>query len=164
MVSLTHFKEKASYAIDLLGVKIASKTLQAIYDRIAHNFTDEDLSIAIEAIIDSEGKFSYNLLLKQLEIARSERLEREERDKKLQERMEAREFWRKNYTYIKEGICNRKCNSCHVVYCDILITHTFSAIREMLELMGKDAKQSDIEAIVDRLHQEFPDIGFREPF
>ena len=153
MITRDFYEAKMREAIALLDSRISKKTVDLIYEKIKDNFENEDFAKAIVDITESDN-LSYPFLLKLLRQYSSVRLEQEEKERKKKEEEETRQFWKANYHYIKEGICNRKCYECPVQLCDLIANRSIDGIKAIL------TKEKTLEQVNTELAKEFPGVGF----
>jgi hypothetical protein len=133
VIEKNFYDEKVRETIELMGVKtLTKKTTDIIYQKIQYNYDHSDLIKALDELIETTDKFTYHTLIKLLNKYSAIRREEENTIRKAKEEEDAKRFWRENYTHIKQGICNRKCLSCKVIYCDIIKAESSKGVRDIL--------------------------------
>lgn len=164
MITKELYQLRIGDACLLLNGKLFDRKHEAlIYDKLKNYYEDSDLESAIEKLINGADKINYSTLRSALDYESAIRRENEERRRSETEAEEAKEFWRRNYRDIKEGICNRKCKECIAVYCDLIAKESFEAIKNILN------KNVTIEQVANELSNKFIGAGFealsdKEPF
>lgn len=153
MIKKDFYEAKMREAIALLDSRISKKTIDLIYEKIKDNFENEDLSKAIDDVITADN-ISFPFILKLLRQYSSVRLEQEALEEKRREELETRQFWKANFGYIKEGICNRKCYECHVKFCDIIANKSIECIKTIIN------KEKTLSQVNAELAKEFRGVGF----
>lgn len=154
------FKEILKEVCLLTGRNPEVAQVEAIY-RMVKDYDEQDF---IKAMQDDElleelttRKLNYPTIKRFILKYQQLRLEEEIAERKKREEEETRRFWQENYRWIKEGICNRRCFECPVVFCDVVAAHSIEAIKAILK------GEKSYEEVNQELAEQFQGL-FSEPF
>jgi hypothetical protein len=178
MIEQQHYENKMLETFKLLGIETKQnrEMAKAIYDRIKFNYTDDDLSAALESAMQAENpKINYPNLIKHLNSKRSIRLEEKARAEREASESGARKFWNME----TEANCRTKnCRHCqHLVgRCDTIAKHTLDAINLIVKRKWPEKKNNEDwqeyyarmiseqrrywKNITETLNKQFSGIGF----
>ncbi len=131
--------------------------MMLIYNKLKDkNYEREDF---FNLVNDEEllgSRIKYLSIKKALDRIASERLEKEHLKQKKKEEEETKRFWKANFCYIQEGICDRNCYQCPVQLCDLIANESIRAIREIL------TGEKTVEEANRELALKFKGVGFEE--
>lgn len=178
MITEHFYDTKMVEAFKLLGTfsKANAEMARAIYSRIKANYTDDDLSNALESIMQSDmPKINFPILLRCLNLKRSLRFEEQaKRDKETGEDV-AKRFWNME---TRDNCTTHNCMTCpyRAGRCDTVAHHTLNAIKlmskrqwrtmrkdELFEDCYREVRQEQREynrQILSELDRQFPGVGF----
>lgn len=152
MVTKDYYQEKIMWASMLLNGKLLpSDQAKYIYERIKDRYTNSDLSLAIESIVDENDKLTYSNIISKLNYYRSLRIENYIAKKKKEEEAEVKSFWQ---SHGETNCAGGECYKCNVLYCETIKNETVAAIKRIL------AKESTATDENKRLAGKFVGIGF----
>jgi len=132
MIDREFFEKKIDETLDLMGSNLKRRTKDLIFEKIQYNYENSDLSKALNNLASTSDKLTYASLIKNMDYYAAIRREEERAEEVRQEEARNKQFWKENLTYIKQGMCNRKCIKCHVKYCNLIHSESIKAIKAML--------------------------------
>ncbi len=131
MIIKDYFITEIKKLADLTGQRIMASVANMFYDELNHTDVN-DFQHAMNILKFQDKKITMGNLTFTINIAMTNRMEKENKIRLTKEQANTKLFWQENLIYIKQGRCNRKCINCKVKYCDIIHTHSIQAMKDML--------------------------------
>lgn len=173
MIDREHYDVKCQELLNLLGLdtKGAKSMFRAIYDRVAHNYSNSDLDSAVEDLLSSDlsGKVTFPMVLRRLNTARARRYEQQAQERAARDRNDTQSLWDRHTRDGRMEVCHtRECSVCTRHYCDTKFVAVMSALKRIASFEPEAANYAELKekkreyaAIIHQtLIEQFPGGGF----